>query len=146
MRWAPMKGPDSRSSEELFLEKNTLIEASLASLWYRVSSRSPQPYAAWFRLREDEPWMVNVCIHLMASVCFSPGRLCPTCQLEAAFLTGSREAAALCLCERLKQKRLFHGLSPLWIEIYVPLNSFANELEPLEFFPGFPGGVTHTHR
>lgn len=145
MRWAPMKGPDSRSSEERFSKKNTLIEASLVSLWYRVSSWSPQPYAALFRLQEDEPLRVNVCIHFMASVCFSPGRLCPTGWLKAAFLTQSREAAALCLCERLEEKRLFHALSPLWIKLYVPLNSFANELDPLEFFPGFPGG-SNRHR
>lgn len=44
---------------------------------------------------------------------FLPGRLRPTCGLKAAFLTRSREAAALCLFERLEEKRLFHGLSPL---------------------------------
>lgn len=50
------------------------------------------------------------------------------------------EAAALCLCERLKEKRLFHGPSRPGIQ----LHSFANELDPPDSTLASPGGVKQT--
>lgn len=80
----------------------------------------------------------------MVSVCFEVGCLCPTCRFKALILTWSGDVAALCLHERLEEKRLFNGLSRLWIELYIPLNSFANELDPVALWCEPPEGQTDT--
>lgn len=89
--------------------------------------------------------VLSKCIYsFMVSVCFEVGCLCPTCRFKASILTWSGDVAALCLHERLEEKRLFHGLSPLWIELYILLNSFANELDPVALWCELPEGQTDT--
>lgn len=125
-------------------KKNTLIEASLVSLWYRVSSRSPQTYAGSFCLREDEPLGLNVCIHLAASVCFSPGRLRPTCRLKAVLLTRSRDAVALLSVWNFGGKEAFSWSESAVNRALRPAQLFCKWIRSTGILPRIPCGVKQT--
>lgn len=70
---------------------------------------------------------------------FYPGCLCPTSRFKAAVSHMEWRCGGSLSAWKVGGKEAFHGLSPPWIELYILLNSFASELDPVVLYCELPG-------
>lgn len=126
-RRAPMKGPDSRS----FLTESINRRVPGVPL---ISGESPVTTTVCRAVGSPRGWAAE------GECMCSPHGECCVPHDKAAFLTRSGEAAALCLCERLKEKRLSavnRALSPAQL--------FCKWIRSTEILPWIPWG-SNRHR